>query len=231
MADDPNSLIIKTLAEKSMVKLDVYNNTLTAFKSMKKVARYLASNFRKQLRGVDDRIHIEFRDEGPFQFGLKIAGDIIIYSMHTNVFEFDRKHQIWNTPTVKKDDFASYCGMINVYNFLADSFKYNRDNDMGYLIGRLFVNKDNYFFVEGKRQLGVLFNQFGREKIDTKEIRKIIQSTILFSLEFDLLVPPYEQMAVATVEQINRKGSSSQMKTAKRLGFQFYKEDENLTHL
>jgi hypothetical protein len=228
---DSNSLILKTLAQKSQLKLNVYNNTLEAFKSMKKVARYLAGNFRKQLKSVDDRIAVEFKDQGPFQFGLKIAGDTIIFSMHTNVFAFDRKHPVWNTPTVKKDEYASYCGMIHIYNFLSDSFKYNRFEDLGYLIGRLFINKDGHFFVEGKRQLGVLFNSFGKEPIDKKNIRSIIQAAVLFSLDFDLLVPPYDQVAVASVEQLQRKSNSNQIKTAKRLGFKFYEEDENLTYL
>lgn len=231
MTQDPNSLILNTLAEKSLVKLNVYNNTLDVFKSMKKVARYMATNFKKQLKSVDERIAVEYRDEGAFQFAFKIAADTIVFSMHTNVFEFDRKHAIWNTPAVKKDDFASYCGMINMYNFLSDSFKYSRAEDLGYLIGRLFVNKDKFYFVEGKRQLGVLFNKFGQSEIDNKELRQIIQSAILFSLDFDLMVPPYDQVQVASVEQINRKTSASQMKTAKRLGFKFYNEDDNVNYL
>lgn len=231
MTQDPNSLILSTLAEKSLVKLDVYNNTLEAFKSMKKVAKYMATNFRKQLRSVDDRISVEYREEGAFQFALKIAADTIVFTMHTNVFEFDRKHHIWNTSPVKKEDLASYCGMINIYNFLSDSFKYNRTEDLGYLIGRIFINKDKFFFVEGKRQLGVLFNRFGQCELDNKEIRQIIQSAVLFSLDFDLLVPPYDQVQVASVEQLNRKTSSTQMKTAKRLGFKFYNEDEDISYL
>ena len=231
MNTDPNALILSTLAQKSQVKLNVYNSTLEAFKSMKKVARYLAGNFRKQLKSIDERIVVEFKDQGPFQFGFKIAGDMIIFSMHTNVFEFDRKHAVWNTPLVKKDEFASYSGMIHIYNFLADSFKYNRFEDLGYLIGRIFINKDGYFFVEGKRQLGVLFNSFGKETIDKKNIRSILQAAVLFSLDFDLLVPPYDKVAVASVEQLQKKSSTSSVKTAKRLGFKFYEEDENLSYL
>ena len=45
--------------------------------------------------------------------------------------------------------YRTYCGVINMYNFLSDSFKYNRENDLGYLIGRMFINKENTF-VEGK---------------------------------------------------------------------------------
>ena len=66
--------------------------------------------------------------------------------MHTNTFSFDKSHQIWNSSYVKEDEYKAYCGVINVYNFLSDSFKYNRANDLGYMIGRLFINKEKHFF-------------------------------------------------------------------------------------
>jgi len=34
--------------------------------------------------------------------------------------------------------------MISIYNFLSDSFKFNRVNDIGYLIARVFTNKENH---------------------------------------------------------------------------------------
>ena len=51
---------------------------------------------------------------------------------------------------VKEDKMRSFCGVIHVYNFLNDSFKYNRLNDVGNLVARIFVNKDKHFFVEGE---------------------------------------------------------------------------------
>jgi len=76
-----------------------------------------------------------------------------------------------------------------------------------------------------------LFNIFGKETIDKKNIRSILQAAVLFSLDFDLLVPPYDKVAVASVEQLQKKSSTSSVKTAKRLGFKFYEEDENLSYL
>ena len=92
--------------------------------------------------------------------------------MHSNVFEFDKNHGIWKISYVENNDMNSYCGIINIYNFLSDSFKYDRLDDLGYLIGRIFINKDNHYFVEGKRQLGFLYNDFGNAVIDTKAIKR-----------------------------------------------------------
>ena len=82
--------------------------------------------------------------------------------MHTDVFEFDANHLVWQSPYVQADRDNSYCGLINIYNFLSDSFKFNRNADEGYLIGRIFINRERCYFVEGKRQTSMRPIAFGR---------------------------------------------------------------------
>jgi len=89
----------------------------------------------------------------------------------------------------------------------------------------LFVNKEKRYFVEGKRQLGFLYSNFGKETIDNKALLKIIQTAILYAMEFDLLVPPYDHVKIASVAQMNKKIQSSVLQTGKRLGFQFNSDD------
>ena len=117
--------------------------------------------------------------------------------------------------------------MINVYNFLADSFKYNRTNDIGYLVARCFVNNEDHFFVEGKRQLGFLYNNFIHDIIDSKKIRSILESTILYSMDFDLLTPPYDNMKEVSVMDIIEVTNAMNIKTGKRLGFKFQVDNDD----
>ena len=72
-------------------------------------------------------------------------------------------------------------------------------NDMGYMIARVFINKDDHYLVEGRRQLGYLYNDFVNEILDRKAWRKIFESALLYSLDFDLLVPPYDQVNTTSV--------------------------------
>jgi hypothetical protein len=44
-------------------------------------------------------------------------------------------------------------------------------------------------------------------------------------LEFDLLVPPYDMVKIASVAQMNSKIDSSKLQTGKRLGFKFNSDD------
>lgn len=229
---DTTQLIVDTLKEKSCMKQDVYDNTAEVFTSTKKVLKYLVTNFNKQLRPdkeVDRRIFLEYRDRGQFEAEIRVAGDLLVFIMHSNIFSFDKSHAMWKTSYVKDDPNNSYCGIISIYNFLSDSFKYNRLNDLGYLIGRIFINKENHYFVEGKRQLGFLYNDFANAVIDTKALREIVQSSILYAMDFDLLVPPYDKMQFMSVEQMNDRINKSKIQTGKRLGFKFYADTEIIT--
>jgi hypothetical protein len=76
---------------------------------------------------------------------LKAAGDLIIFHMHTNVFKLDQSHSLWKSSYLEEDEMRGYFGLINVYNFLSDSFKFNREGDLGYLVARIFLNKDGHF--------------------------------------------------------------------------------------
>jgi hypothetical protein len=217
--------ILNSLKDKSTVKQKVHDNTLKVLNDVKEILQELMIELNEKLRDTDNRVHLEYTDNGLYGAQIKIAGDLLIFAMHSNVFEFDRSHGVWKTSYVQADQMASYCGIINIYNFLADSFKYNRLQDLGYLVGRIFVNRDMYYFTEGKRQLGFFFNNFGNEKVNITSLRHIINLAINYTMEFDLLVPPYDAIKIATVEQISDRIQLSKLRTGKRLGFQFNSDD------
>ncbi|PLX06559.1 MAG: hypothetical protein C0596_14615 [Marinilabiliales bacterium] len=121
----------------------------------------------------------------------------------------------------------TYSGIINIYNFLADSFKYNRLEDLGYLIGRIFINKDGTFFIEGRRELGFNFPQFGKNQVNEKNIRQLLEAAISYALRFDLLVPPYNDVKIVNVDHMKERINKSKMQTGKRLGFLYNAIDED----
>jgi hypothetical protein len=181
----------------------------------------MAQEYAQRVNRDKTIIPFEFTDKGEFQMELKFAGDILLFVMHTNVFEFSRYHEVMKTPYVREDKERSFCGVINIYNFLADSFKYNRVNDIGYLIGRVFINKDMHYFIEGKREIGFLFNNFGTTVINRESARQIIESSILYTINFDLLTPPFDAVKEVSVEEMRTTLDSMLIKTGKRLGFRF----------
>lgn len=217
----PQSLIVQKISEKSVMKLDVYDKTYETFQELKSIAKEIAEDTKKKISKINSKIVVEYNDTGEFEAQLKFAGDMLFLTMHTNVFEFPKDHELMKTSYIKEDKTRSYCGIINMYNFLADSFKYNRVNDVGYLIGRTFINKDYHYMVEGKRQMGLLYNNFIKETINRDALKNILISAILYCIEFDLLTPPYETVQEISVMEMNDNSANLSLKTGKRLGFKF----------
>lgn len=210
------------------MKQDVYEKTLQAFNLMKSVAFDIVRDIKSDPSHIDKRVVVEYRERGEFEFEIRISGDLLIFAMHTNIFEFDKSHLIWRSSYLKEDHYRSYCGMINIYNFLNDSFRYKRMNDLGYLIGRMFTNKENHYFLEGKRQLGFLYNDFVHATIDEKAIRAVLESTILYCLNFDLYTPPFDSIKEISVSEMQAASESMQIKTGKRLGFRFQADSDEI---
>ena len=186
----------------------------------------MASGMDDELDGkLDRRVRLEYRDRGKFEAQMQIADGLLIFQMHTDVFEFPEDHAVRRTPYVEADPDNSYCGIVNIYNFLSDSFKFNRNADEGYLIGRIFINRERRYFVEGKGQTGVKAASFGTAEIGREALKGILEAAIAFALGFDLLVPSYEDGKRVTVDQFNTKLDNSKFVTGKRLGYEFDTED------
>ncbi len=217
---DNTTLILNTLKEKAVVKQEVYQTTLEYFNTTKKVLKYLITNYKSQLKDSRQKISLDYSDKGPFEAEIRVGGDLLVFNMHSNVFEFPKDHWIWNNEYIKQNINNGFCGIINIYNFLSDSFKYKRLNDFGFIIARIFINREGHYFVEGNPNFGSINDDFGVSKLDMAILREIIQYLILQSLEVDLLVPKMEDVQVATVGQMLDKINTSRMKTGKPMGFQ-----------
>lgn len=219
--------ILETLTSKSTLKQLIYDNTHSAFQMLKEELFKITEDLNRKLTDADQRVQLRFVDKGEFTAELFVAGDVLVFSMHTNIFQFDRDHEIWKTDYIKDDPTAGYSGVINLYNFLADSFRYSRLEDLGYLVARIFVNKNNHFFVQGKRQSGFNYATLGDNVLDRAAIQEIVKVSVQYCLDFDLLVPPYEAVKLISVGQIHQNISDAKVATGKRLGFKFKVDDVN----
>lgn len=218
--------ILETIVSKSTLKQKVFDNTFATFNDLKETLLEMASEMDDQLDGLlDRRVRLEYRDRGKFEAQIQVANDLLIFQMHTDVFEFEPNHVIWQNPYVQTDRDNSYCGVINIYNFLSDSFKFNRNADEGYLIGRIFINREKCYFVEGKQQTSMRPMQFGKAEIDSEALVRILESAIYYALHFDLLLPSYDDNKRVTVDQFNTKIDNSKFVTGKRLGYDFDVDD------
>ncbi|MGX8713006.1 MAG: hypothetical protein ACSW8I_04885 [bacterium] len=218
---------LKTLVfDKSELKQNVFHATKDTFELFRTTTRELIALFRERCAAEGKQVAFEFTDRGDFEFEVKFAGDILLFMMHTNVFEFSRDHQVMKTPYVREDPRRSYCGVIHIYNFLADSFAYQRDNDLGYMIGRVFVNNERHYFIEGKRELGMLYTNFNTSEVTAETVQGIVESAIEYTTNFDLLTPPYDEVKLVSVGEMRSNFDKKSLVTGKRLGFRFQADSE-----
>ncbi|MEY3834992.1 MAG: hypothetical protein RI989_420 [Bacteroidota bacterium] len=218
---DTQEQILALLKNKSVLKQDVFHNTIAQFNSLKEVLKTTIQELTEKFGNTDSRVTFEYRDRGAFQCEIRVAGDLLIFQMHTNVFQFEKDSSFWQTGYLKEHPENSYVGTINVYNFLSDSFRYDRTADVGYLLARAFINKENHFLVQGKKQLGILFNDLVASNFNASNQKKFVEQIILYALNFDLLIPPYENLHQITVEEMQDINHSGSLATGKRMGFQF----------
>ena len=96
---------------------------------------------------------------------------------------------------------------------------HNRPNDLGYLIARIFINKENHYFVEGSGSWA-LYNDFSsleflkRRYANCSNRRSCTVSILTRS-------PPYDQVIQVTVGEIQETRSPGEDRHRKALGLSF----------
>ncbi|MEP7265015.1 MAG: hypothetical protein ABI772_10985 [Bacteroidota bacterium] len=219
-----NKELIELVKTKSILNKDVTDKTFEAFSIFKKILLQVEKILGQEIN--DDRLKFKYNDNGTFEAELKVGDDILIFLMFTNALIFEANNAIYKSGYVSKDPSRATCGMISIYNFLSDSFKYERRNDIGFLLGRIFINKENHFFMEGKKQLGVIFNDFANNVISEESVLAIIEKSIQYSVDLDLNVPSFDLMKEISVHDVLDYSLQATISSGKRLGFKF---ENNIT--
>ena len=218
--------IIDLLLNKAALKQDIADYSESIMESFKRVAEDQLSAFAEE---VDDRrVRLRLESKGSNEFILFIGSDVLVFQLHRNVFRLSDENPLWKTNYLESNGANGFFGIINIYNFLAETYEQNRVNDEGYLIGRLFLNHNEHFMMEGKGQLGSLFRDLENSKLSDDVIAHIIQSSILHAIEFDLITPPYEQAQQVSFMQVQAVSSNLHLATGKRLGFKFSSEGNDV---
>ena len=215
--------LLKLLLDKSALKQDVADDCKIVFMSFKKAICKELDALKLKIK--DSRIRLNYEDKGEHEIHAYIGSDVLVFNLHRNVFKMPDNDPLWGTAYFRSNENNGYFGIINIFNFLAESFLQHRINDSGYLIGRIFINHDCHFYVEGKGHLGSLFRDTQNSVVNDEVIAAIVQLSFAYALQFDLHIPPFDYFSEITVEQIQLMGESLKLETAKRLGFKMKNEE------
>jgi hypothetical protein len=213
--------ILSLLNDKVVLKQSVSDLSKEVFGELKSDLQALLDELRQGAKKNGQKIPMEYTDRSTYQAEAQIGDDYLVFILLPTVATFDKSHEIWKTSYAADAPNNAFVSKVYVYNFMADSFTFNRPADQGVLIARIFINKDRHFFVEGEKQLGVLFNDFAHSVLDGKALRNLLEAVVLYSLDFDPFAPPFEHVQQITVGEVQESTIQAHIATGKRLGFRF----------
>jgi hypothetical protein len=216
--DDRLEVIFEGLKQKSTTKQIIYRNTKETFEKLREVAASIVDHLSHKITEVDSSVIIEYRNINDFEFQIKFSGDLLIFVMHSNVITFPEEHDLMTNPYVEEDFRRRFFGHIMAYNFMADSIKYSRMTDPGYLLARFLVNVENHFYLEGVTQLDLEYHDIANNVIDENALRLFVESTMIASVNNDLMAPDLDDIKRITVKQ---KMENQQVSRGQKLGFSF----------
>jgi hypothetical protein len=216
--EDKLEVIFEGLKQKSITKQTIFRNTTETFNQLRECASSIVDRLSKKVTELDSTLVIEYRSINDFEFHIKFSGDLLIFVMHSNIVTFPEEHELMTNPYVEEDFRRRFFGHIMAYNFMADSIRYGRMNDPGYLLARLLVNVEKHFFLEGVTQLDLPYTDIAKNNIDEEALRLFVESSMIAAVNNDLMAPDIDDIKKITVKQ---KMENQQVKSGQKLGFSF----------
>jgi hypothetical protein len=215
---DPVDHIQRLLENKSQAKQVTYKNLINSFEVLAKESKRVATELKKKTKtSTDNDVTIDFKRINDHEFQVKLAGDLLIFVLHTNIVTFGDESEVMKNPYIKEKEINRYFGQIMVYNFMSDSLKFNRVNDPGYLLARLLINHEGRYIVEGEGKLGVVYSHVSPAAITEADLNILVKLALTLAIENDLMAPPYPQVKFITLYQKLEK--TQELGAGQKIGF------------
>ncbi len=221
-----NQAILDALSTKSSTKQLVARQTHTAFGELKETLKTVAEELNANICTIDRSVVVDYTERSEREAMIRFSGDVLIFHQLTNAYTVDDRHEIKKLSYVKEDPLRAYFGVINFYNFLNDSLVYNRLGDVGHLLGRIWINKDRHFFVEGKRQFSFLYNDLSRDVLDTDKLRGIVESAMSYAIDYDLTAPAFADVRELTLYQMENISQELRVRKKAQMGYHIHASNQ-----
>lgn len=217
-------LIAEGLREKSSAKQAIFRATQATFTLLRQVSQQLCLELtQKVTTDADASVRIECLPVNEMEFHIRFSGDLLVFVMHSNIVTFPDDFGPLTTPYVAADFRRRFFGHIMAYNFMADSIRYQRLNDPGYLLGRLLINIDSHYFLEGVQQLELPDNDMSDNAVTPEALRLFVESAMIAAVNNDLIAPPLPEIQRISVKQ---KLENQQVSRGSKVGFSFSNQQQ-----
>jgi hypothetical protein len=198
--------------------------TETLFLDLEKICTQLSKEINEANKeGIPISINVERTNA--FEFTFRIGGDMLIFILQSNVVRLPDENYLSKSNYLKDDVSLRYFGQILIYNFLSDTIDFGRLDDPGYLIGRVLLNRENKFFLEGDRKIVFNFPELKENPVSPEKMRDFVEQLVVSALENDLLAPSFNDIMLITYQQ--KIEHTSGLGKPQKIGFDFFAKNKD----
>lgn len=215
-SEDPIKFIKYLLESKSTAKQTAYKHVCHAFSILQTESQSIVEELKRRANPADKDVTVEYNQVSAHEFDVKLAGDMLIFVQGTNIVTLEESHPILKEEYILENEVNRYFGQIMIYNFMAESLKYNRTNDPGYLLARLMINHENRFFIEGERDL-LSFNSISANPVTEEDLKLLVQIVLKMAIVNDLVAPAFTEVKAITLNQ--KRDHTMALGGAEKIGF------------
>jgi hypothetical protein len=211
--------ILNKLQYTSQQKLNLYQNTARVFEQLWECCRSIEETLSAQLP-TEGSVTLILQKINEHEFHFRFGADVLVFILQSNIVRLPDDAYLSKSKYLKSDKSLRYFGQVLVYNFMSDTLTYGRLDDPGYLIGRLLLNKENKFFIEGDRRIVFEFPELKDNLATGEKLNHFVTCLMESALENDLLAPEFQDIMIITYEQ--KLEHTSAMGSPQKIGFDFF---------
>jgi hypothetical protein len=211
--------ILKKLQTTSKLKYNLFELTETLFRQLETICFEISSEIQ-QANKEDKPVPVKLEKINDFEFTFRIGGDVLVFILQSNIVRLPDDTYLSKSKYLKEDNSLKYFGQILIYNFISDTITYGRLDDPGYLIGRILLNRENKFFLEGDRKIVYSFPELRDNPVTIEKMRSLVEQLVISALDNDLLAPAFQDIMLITYHQ--KLEHTSSMGNIKKIGFDLF---------
>lgn len=213
------SNIVSKLQTTSKLKYNLFESTEKLFGELETICLELMQEII-QTNKEEKPIPLKLEKINDYEFIFRIGGDVMIFILQSNIVRLPDDTYLSKSKYLKKDVSLRYFGQILIYNFLSDTLTFGRLEDPGYLIGRILLNRENKFFLEGDRKIVFNFPELKDNPVSKEKMRDLVEQLVVSVLENDLLAPAFQDIMLISYHQ--KLEHTSSMGNPQKIGFDLF---------
>jgi hypothetical protein len=213
------SNIVSKLQTTSKLKYNLFESTEKLFGELEIICRELMQEITEKNK-EEKPIPLKVEKINDYEFIFRIGGDVLIFILQSNIVRLPDDTYLSKSKYLKKDVTLRYFGQILIYNFLSDTLTFGRLEDPGYLIGRILLNRENKFFLEGDRKIVFNFPELKDNPVSKEKMRDLVEQLVVSVLENDLLAPAFQDIMLISYHQ--KLEHTSSMGNPQKIGFDLF---------